>query len=150
MKGLGSKIVVYKIRVWRYANKMYTGRIWNIEKRERVYHGKEVNYVLKASFSDETYTNINPVSYAMDFEIRVDLNKIDVDENEAKKRIREFVETLVEKYKEGDVCVNELYKDLLDLCTLLCTPYTTIGHEASIFDTGGDYPRARLVLKYYA
>jgi len=167
---MGSKINVYKIKVTRYTNKMYTGKLLDIRTERKSYYGKEVHYVLKAEYKEENYTVINPISYTIDFELRIDMNKVtDMKYTIDNKLVRElgieilagemstsdlidaFIDSLKKSFENEElISLTGLYRKIMNFCLLIAEPYTTPSQEVYIFDSGGDYPKRELRLVYYA
>jgi len=145
----GIRIYRIDVVIKRYQSSSYVGRIWDVDVNDKIEEEEEEGYIAKASFRDVVNTNINPVLFCCELTIKVNLDDVDVDEEEVKERVKNFVDEFVKKYMEYSLSIRDLYNDLLDLFTDLKIPYSTIGHEVHMYDSGGDYPEASLNLIYY-
>ena len=152
------KVLVAK---WRHAQ--YVGQFSYLNDKypdvsmRVVNYPKEVSYVVKASYEEKHQPSTGICVWWADLDLRINIDEIDFHYEDEKKEI-ERVKQIVKKFlnelvdENGNVTfdVSELYDRLIKLSTTLKAPYSTAGHEASIYDTGGDYPDAHLKFKYYA
>ncbi len=121
------------------------------------YYEKEIKYILKGEVSNEN----GPYGMYSYLEMRINMDR--VDNKEAVERLinefREFVK-IVNSGEEHNIKKRvfnlmiygdafEIANILMGIATEIAKPYSTRGCDVYVWDSGGDYPHARVRFRYF-
>jgi len=113
---------------------------------EAMYSDEELDSIVEIEIEDTSYTNVNPVLWSLDATVKVDLERIDIGEDELDRLVKEFFDWLREEKADGV----EMFTKAIEICEKIKEQYSTRGTDATVYDTGGDFPNIYVFIKWLA